>query len=278
MMQGTIQTLINYVNRLIPNFLDFVINIIIALLIFFIGKKLIKVIQRLVRKIMDKGRLDEGVKSFLDSLLKLGLYFVLGILIFSRFGVTASSIIAILGSAGLALGLALQGSLSNFAGGVLILVLRPFEIGDYIRTADGNEGTVRHISVCYTRMLTVDNQMIIIPNGALSNQTIVNVTKLEKRRVDVSVGVAYDTDLKKAQSIIRELMVKVEGRIPEEEPVVFVDQLGDSAIVLSGRVWVKADAYWTVKWYLNEAIAEAYREEGISIPFPQVDVHVKNDK
>lgn len=277
-MQGTIQTLINYVNRLIPNFLDFVINIIIALLIFFIGKKLIKVIQRLVRKIMDKGRLDEGVKSFLDSLLKLGLYFVLGILIFSRFGVTASSIIAILGSAGLALGLALQGSLSNFAGGVLILVLRPFEIGDYIRTADGNEGTVRHISVCYTRMLTVDNQMIIIPNGALSNQTIVNVTKLEKRRVDVSVGVAYDTDLKKAQSIIRELMVKVEGRIPEEEPVVFVDQLGDSAIVLSGRVWVKADAYWTVKWYLNEAIAEAYREEGISIPFPQVDVHVKNDK
>lgn len=272
-----IQTVLNYLNGMIPDFLDFVVDIIVALLILVIGKKLIKVIQKWIRKIMDKGRLDEGVKSFLDSLLKLALYFVLVILIVSRFGVTASSMIAVLGSAGLAVGLALQGSLSNFAGGVLILILRPFEIGDYIKTADGFEGTVNQIQVCYTRLLTVDNQLITIPNGTLSNQTITNVSKMDKRRVDVTVGVAYDTDLQKAQSIMRQLLAQAEGRLPEEEPIVFVGNLGESAIEISGRVWVKADSYWPVKWRLNEELAEAYREAGICIPYPQLDIHVKNE-
>ncbi len=272
-----LQTLLNYINGLIPDALDFLIDVVIAFLIFVIGRKLIKVIQVWIRKILNKGKLDEGVKSFLDSLLKLALYFVLIMLVVSRFGVTASSVIAILGSAGLAVGLALQGSLSNFAGGVLILVLRPFEIGDYIKTADGYEGTVNQIQVCYTRLLTVDNQVITIPNGILSNQAITNVTKMDKRRVDVIIRVAYDTDLKKAQSIMRELLSNAEGRILEEDINVFVGSLNESAIEINGRAWVKADSYWPVKWSLNEKLAEAYKEAGIHIPYQQLDVHVKNE-
>ncbi len=272
-----IQTLLNYINGLIPDALDFLIDVVIAFLIFIIGRKLIKVIQVWIRKILNKGKLDEGVKSFLDSLLKLVLYFILVMLVVSRFGVTTSSVIAILGSAGLAVGLALQGSLSNFAGGVLILVLRPFEIGDYIKTADGYEGTVNQIQVCYTRLLTVDNQVITIPNGILSNQAITNVTKMDKRRVDVIIRVAYDTDLKKAQSIMRELLSNAEGRILEEDINVFVGDLNESAIEINGRVWVKADSYWPVKWSLNEELAEAYKEAGIHIPYQQLDVHVKNE-
>lgn len=272
-----LETILNYVNGLIPNILDFVIDIIIALLIFAVGKRLIKVVQKWVRKIMDRSKLDEGVKSFLDSLLRLALYFVLVVLIVSRFGITASSMIAVLGSAGLAVGLALQGSLSNFAGGVLILILRPFEIGDYIMTADGFEGTVNQIQVCYTRLLTVDNQVITIPNGTLSNQAITNVSKMDKRRVDITVGVAYDTDLKKAQSIMRELLQKADGRLMNEEPIVYVANLGESAINIGGRVWVEADKYWAVKWALNEQIAEAYKLADINIPYTQLDVHVKND-
>ena len=272
-----IETILKYLNDLIPSALDFVIDLVIALVIFFVGKKVIKVLQKWIRKIMDKGKLDEGVKSFLDSLLKLGLYFVLGILVVSRFGVTASSVIAILGSAGLAIGLALQGSLSNFAGGVLILVLRPFEIGDYIKTEDGSEGTVHQIQVCYTRLLTVDNQVITIPNGTLSNQVITNVSTMDKRRVDMIVRVSYDADLKKAQRVMYDLLLKADGRISEEEPKVFIGKLGESAIEVYGRVWVEADKYWTTKWKLNEDVVEGYREAGIHIPYPQLDIHVKNN-
>lgn len=271
----SIKEFIDYFKGFIPRIMDFAVDIIIACLIFFIGRKIIKVLLKWIRKIMNKGNLDEGVKSFLDSLLKLALNFLLVVLVISRFGITTSSIIALLGSAGLAVGLALQGSLSNFAGGVLILILRPFEVGDYIRMADGNEGTVSQIQVCYTRLLTVDNQMIVIPNGTLSNMVITNVTKLEKRRVDLKVSVSYDTDLKKAQAIIRRLLERVESKIPEEDINVFVAELGASEVVLCGRVWVTAEDYWNVKWRLNEEIVERYREEGIRIPYPQLDVHVK---
>lgn len=276
-MKEIIEALLAYIKGLIPSALDFFVDILIAALIFFIGKKVIKVIQKWFRRIMEKTNWDDGVESFLESLVRLVLYFLLVMLVISRFGVTTSSVIAILGSAGLAVGLALQGSLSNFAGGVLILVLRPFEIGDYIKTADGYEGTVHQIQVCYTRLLTVDNQVITIPNGILSNEAIVNVTKMDKRRVEVIVRVAYDTDLKQARKIMQDILSKADGRIPEEAVNVFVGTLGESAIEINGRVWVAADKYWPVKWSLNEILVEAYKAAGIHIPYQQLDIHVKNE-
>ncbi len=265
---------IDYVKSMIPGCLGFIVNILIALVIYFVGVKVIALIRRTVGRIMDRSNLDEGVKQFLDSLLKFGLFFLLVVLIATRFGVTTASITALVGSAGLALGLAMQGSLANFAGGVLILILKPFEVGDYIITEAGQEGTVSQIQICYTRLLTVDNRLIVIPNGKLSDGVITNVTKMDKRRLDMTYSIAYGEDLKKAKEILEEILNTDISRIQEDEIQVFVDRLGDSEVVLGARLWVSTQEYWDAKWRLQEAILERFRQEKISIPFPQMEVTI----
>lgn len=261
-----------YLEDSIPALISFGVNILISLVIIFIGMKLIKFVRKILSHSLQKADVEKGVQQFIDSLIKYILYVLLAMMIVGRFGVESSSIIAIIGSAGVAIGLALQGSLSNLAGGVIILLIKPFRVGDYIIA--GEEGTVKEIQIFYTKLLTVDNKQIMIPNGTLANSNIINVTAQSKRRVDFSVGIGYTSDLKLAKEILTELLQNCEQRLPEEEAVVFVDELADSAVMLGGRVWVAAEDYWNVKWELTEKIKLSFDAKGIEIPFNQLDVHV----
>jgi small conductance mechanosensitive channel len=208
--------------------------------------------------------------------VQYALNFVLIMFILGGFGLSGS-IIALMGSAGLTVGLALQGSLSNFAGGVLIIFLKPFVVGDYIiDSSSGKEGTVSDISIFYTRILTIDNKMVNIPNGELSNATITNVSRMENRRLDLTVGVAYSSDLSKVKAILQNIVLTDDAVLKEEPVDVFVDALADSSINMGIHVWVKNVDYWTTKWRMQERIKNAFDEQGVTIPFPQMDCNIKN--
>lgn len=263
-----------YLEGLVPNIISFALQVIVAILIYGIATKVIKWVVKIVQRGMERHEVDTGVKQFLCAIVKYALYIVLIMTILNVFGVATTSVVAVLGSAGVAIGLALQGSLSNFAGGVLILILKPFKVGDYI-IQGGSEGTVYEISIFYTKLKTVDNKVVVIPNGTLSNNTLVNVSHMDRRRVDIVVGISYDADIRTAKDIIYNLAQKDECRLPEENAVVFVDNLGASSVDIGVRVWVKASDYWTVKWRLTENIKYAMDENHISIPYTQIDVQIK---
>ncbi len=268
--------LAQYVSGKIPGIIDFAIGVVLALVVFFVGTKIIKWIRKLIKISMEKGNVDKGVCQFVDSLVKFALYAVLIFSIGSKFGLDTTSVAAALASCGVAIGLALQGSLSNFAGGVLILILKPFVVGDYIiEDNKGREGTVKEIQLFYTKLLTVDNKTVIIPNGSLANTSLTNVTAQDKRRVDLSVGISYNADLKKAKILIEELFRKDADVLQEEGITVFVDSLGDSAVIIGARCWVKKEAYWDVKWRLTESMKLTLDENGIEIPFNQIVVHME---
>lgn len=260
----------------IPNLIDFALGVVLALVVFFVGAKLIKWIRKIVRKSMEKANVDKGVCQFVDSFLKFALYILLIFSIGRKFGLDTASVAAALASCGVAIGLALQGSLSNLAGGVLILLLKPFVVGDYIvEDNKGQEGTVQEIQLFYTKLLTVDNKTVVIPNGALANTSLTNVTQQDKRRLDLTVGVSYQADLKQVKSLIAGLMQE-DGDVLKSEAIdVFVSELGESAVVIGARGWVKKEAYWTTKWRLLENIKLTLDEHGIEIPHPQVVVHMK---
>ncbi len=265
-----------YVKGLLPGAMDFLLNIVIAILIYVIGKRVISFIRKIYLHAFERSSMEAGVSQFLDSLFKGILYFLLIVLIVTRFGVTQASITAIVGSAGLAIGLALQGSLENFAGGVLILIMKPFEVGDYIITASGLEGTVTKIQICYTKLVTIDNKVVVIPNGSLSSGIVTNVTKLDKRMVEIFVGVSYNSDLKKVKEVFIEVLNNDLAKLPEEESKVFVSSMEDSCIKMCGRVWVNTAEYFPAKCRLNEEVILKFKENHIEIPFPQMEVLVKN--
>lgn len=275
-MEKEIEKLTQYISDKIPGVLDFAIGVVLALVVFWLGTKVIKWIRKIIRISMEKGNVDKGVRQFVDSLVKFALYTILIFSIGSKFGLDTTSVAAALASCGVAIGLALQGSLSNFAGGVLILVLKPFVVGDYIvEDNKGREGTVKEIQLFYTKLLTVDNKTVIIPNGTLANTSLTNVTAQDKRRLDLSVGISYDADLKKAKELIEGLFQTDADILKNEDINVFVDSLGDSAVVIGARGWVKKENYWTAKWRLTESIKLTLDENGIEIPFNQVVVHMK---
>lgn len=257
---------------ILPAIIHFGGNLLVCVLIYLIGSQIIKFIRKFVRKSLEKAGIEKGICQFLDSLLKVALYIVMVLMVIGRFGFQATSIIAILGSAGVAIGLALQGSLSNLAGGVLILILKPFRVGDYIVEGGGQEGTVVEIQMFYTRLLTGDNREISIPNGALANARIINVSKQEERRLDLTVGISYDSDIKKAKELLEKLAVADPAALPEKNIQVMVQELGDSAVVLGCRLWVKNSDYWTAKFRLLEGIKETFDANGIGLPFPQTEV------
>lgn len=268
---------VTYFKNMLPDLLSFLVQLVIAVAILLVGIKVIGAIVKMLRKTMEKGNTETGVITFLCSLVKYALYFVLCMIILSQFGVTTGSVVAVLGSAGLTVGLALQGSLQNFAGGVLILLLKPFAVGDYIiDNGSGDEGTVSAITIYYTKLLTIDNRMILIPNGSLSNSSITNVTGMEKRRVDIVVGVAYESDLAKVKRVLEQVVASEPAVLTEEAKDVFVSELADSSVNMGIHVWVKTSDYWTAKWRMTENIKNALDENGISIPYPQLDVQVKN--
>ena len=251
--------------------------IVVALLIWFIGKKVIKLVLKLTKHALEKGKVDEGVQSFLMSLVRILLYGILIVILAGTVGIETGSIIALLGSAGLAIGLALQGSLSNFAGGVLILVLKPFRIGDYI-VVNGMEGTVTGIDILYTKLRTGDNRVVVLPNGNLSNSDLINVSQEPIRRVDLVASVDYDSDIKKVKTILFDIGGNLEYSLEDESHMVqvYVDSYGESAINVGLRFWVEAKDYWTAKWIVTEKIKEEFDAAGISIPFNQLDVMIKN--
>lgn len=249
------------------------LRIVLAILVLLIGMQLIKLIRKILKKALYRSHVDESAVHFIDSFSKYALYFLLIIFIASWLGVDAASIIAILGSVSVAIGLALQGSLSNFAGGVLILILKPFVLGDYIRDGAGNEGIVSGIDVFYTQLTTFDNKIIVLPNGTLANGCITNYTRCSKRRFDVKVSIAYKEDIRHAKEVLLAVLKEDEGILKNEEMVVLVDSLGDSSVNLIVRGWVKQEDYRPAIWRMTEKVKYALDDAGITIPFPQMDVH-----
>lgn len=263
-----------YFEDMIPDMISFALQVVLAFLIYAISVKVNKWIVKLVCKTMEHQEVDTGVIQFLSAIVKYGLYVVMIMTILSLFGVATTSVVAVLGSAGVAIGLALQGSLSNFAGGVLILVLKPFKVGDYI-IQGGVEGTVYEMALFYTKLKTGDNKVVIIPNGTLANGVIINTSHMDRRRVDIVVGISYDADIRTAKDIIFKLAQNDPGRLTEQDAIVFVDNLAASSVDIGVRLWVKASDYWAVKWRLTEDIKYAMDENNISIPYTQIDVQIK---
>lgn len=260
---------------LIDKAVAFGIDIIIAVIIFVIGKFIIKFILKFVDRIFAKSSADEGVAKFIHSVLKVALYIILAITICGQIGIETTSFAAIVASGGLAIGLAFEGSLSNFAGGVMILIMKPFTVGDYIES-NGVEGTVYKIDIFYTSLKTVDNKSVKLPNGTLSNSILTNYSMNEKRRVDVEVGIGYDDNIELAHNELEKVMNSYSNIMRDESNVVVVKNLADSAIIMEVRVWVPTEYYWDCKFYLNEQIRVAFDKAGISIPFNQLDVNVHN--
>ncbi len=271
-----VNRLTEYMNEKIPQFFDFIIGVILALVVFAIGVKLIGFIRNIVKKSLQRSNVDKGVETFVDSMLKFGLYAILVFSIGQKFGLDTTSVAAAFASAGVAIGLALQGSLSNFAGGVMILILKPFVVGDYI-IEDTNkcEGTVKEIQIFYTKLATPDNKTIIIPNGTLINNSLTNVTAQDKRRLDLLIDISYEADLRKAKALIENLVRNDEGIMQEEEVNIFVDSLGASSVVIGVRAWVKTEIYWTTRWRLLEDIKLTLDDNGVVIPYQQITVHME---
>lgn len=267
-----------YLQNHIPDFISFGIKVVFALVFFFIGRIVIRWIRKLVRKSMQRSSADKGVEQFVDSLLKFSLYFLLLFMIGTKFGIDASSVAALIASGGVAIGLAMQGSLSNFAGGVLILLLKPFEVGDYIiEDTNKNEGTVKEIQIFYTKLTTIDNKTIVIPNGILTNNSLTNATAKDERRLDLRVDISYDADLKKAKAMIMDVLNDDPAVLREDEIVVFVDELGESSVVLGARAWTKNADFWQAKWRILENIKEKMDENQIEIPYRQLTVHMNKN-
>ena len=266
---------VQYIQDRVPSMIGFGIRVLMALVAFFIGRMIIKWIRKIVRRSLERSNADKGVEQFVDSVLKFGLYFLLIFSLVSELGVDTTSVAAVVASGGVAIGLALQGSLSNFAGGVLILILKPFQVGDYIiEDTNKNEGTVKEIQIFYTKLSTIDNKTIVIPNGMLTNSSLTNATAKDERRLDLKVSISYEADLKQAKLLIEEILRNDESVEKDEEILVFVDELAESAVVLGARAWVKSEVYWETRWRVLENIKLTMDAQGIEIPYPKLSVHM----
>ena len=266
-----------YLTEQLPALTGFCINVVLSIIVFFVGRSIISWIVNIMRKSLERANIDAGVVQFISSAGKAVLYMLLIFNIAISLGVKESSVAALLGTAGVTVGLALQGGLANLAGGVLLLIFKPFVVGDYIiqDQANGCEGTVAKIEICYTTLLSIDNKKIVVPNGILSNSTIINVTAKENRKLEIKVGISYDADIRKAKKVIEDILkADPDTRSDNSEMVVFVDSLADSAVIIGLRVWVPTDAYWKTKWRLNQRIKEEFDANGITIPYNQMEVYV----
>lgn len=250
------------------------LNIIFALLIFIIGKFLVNVITNLAKKLMGKANVDGILINFIGSIIKSLLLLFVVIASLNQLGVDTTSLIALIGAAGLAIGLALQGSLQNLASGVMLIVFRPFKDGDFVE-AGGTMGIVEEIGIFTTMMRSGDNKEVIVPNGQIFSGIITNYSKRDTRRVDMVFGIGYDDDIRKAKDIIAGIVAADERILKDPAPLIAVGELADSSVNFNVRPWVKSGDYWGVYFDLNEKIKLAFDENGISIPFPQMDVYLQ---
>lgn len=248
-------------------------KLLIALVIFIVGRWLVKRIQRLTCTIMEKRKVEASLYSFVRSLVSITLNFILVITIISVLGIETSSFIALFASAGVAIGMALSGTLQNFAGGVMILLFKPFKVGDTIE-AQGQSGKVKEIQIFNTLITTPDNKMIIIPNGGLSTETMKNYSKEPTRRVDWEFGIAYGDSYDKAKAVIDKLLASDERVLKDPAWFIALTSLGESSVNIVVRAWVNSPDYWDVYFNLNEKVYKTFTEEGLNIPFPQLDVHL----
>jgi len=260
-----------------PFFLALAYDIVIVIITLFIASQVIRLLSKMLDKFLKKINIDIAVRRFLLSTMKVALYVLVALGLAERIGISSASIVAILGSAGVAIGLAWQGSLSNFAGGMIILFSHPFSRGDYIITPKA-EGIVDTIGIIYTVLLTPDNKRISIPNGALANDVITNVTANDIRRIDIKVGVSYNTDIRKAKKLIKEAFDENGLILKNNDIVSYVDDLASSAVMLGGMAWCKTGDYLTAKWAIVEEIKIKFDKNGIEIPYDQLEVHINESK
>ncbi len=258
-------------NTIIP----YAIKIVVAIIIWLIGGWIIKRIMKLVARGFEKGKVEKTIVTFVMSLTRILLYALLVFLIMEMVGIATASITALLGSIGLTVGLALQGSLSNFAGGVLILLLKPFKVGNYI-IATGVEGTVKAIDIFYTKLVTPDNRDIVVPNGALSNANIINVSGEKTRRQDIIASAAYGDDIDTVKRILADIANNNERVLKDQQIRVFINEYAGSSVNYTLRFWTKAEDYWDARFEITEAVKKEFDANGIEIPFTQMDVTIKN--
>lgn len=262
----------------IPDMIGWGIRILFAIILFLVGRAVIRWIRKRVKISMTRANVDAGVTQFTQSLLKFGLYLILILVIAGNLGFDLSTITVAFASASVGITLALQGTLSNFAGGVLILITRPFVVGDYIiEDNKKNEGTVKEIGIFNTKLTTLDNKTIVIPNGTLVNNSLTNVTEKDERQLDLKIGISYSSDLRRAKAILAEQLVNHDSIIADHPTNIFVDELGDSAVILGVRAWVKSEEYWPTRWALLEDIKLSFDKERIEIPYNQLSVHVEKE-
>lgn len=253
------------------------LNLVWAILTLIVGLWIVKFISRGVRKGLNKGETEETLKSFLTSIITILLKVMVYITALGMLGVEMTSFIAILGAAGLAVGLALSGALQNFAGGVMILLFKPFKAGHFI-DAQGHMGTVKEIQIFSTILKTPDNKTILIPNGKLANDSMTNFSVEEKRRVDWTFGIGYGDDIDKAYEVINRLLSEDDRILDDPKPFLALKELNDSSVDITVRVWVNAGDFWPVYFRMNEEVYKTFEDEGLSIPFPQRDVHIHNQE
>ena len=269
----------DYMGRTGVRIMDFLGSCLVAVLILVIGFKISNYVVKLAKRVLERSRVDLMIQTFLLSCLKIGLKILVVFMAVTHVGVAASSIVAVVGSAGLTLGLSLQGSLSNIAGGVILLIVKPFQVGDYIiEEGSGMEGTVQSIGIMYTKLSSMDNKAVLIPNGNLSNSSITNVTHQDKRRVDLLIGIEYSEDIRKVKDILAKV-IDSETVLLREDPVkIYVSDFKESCIDIGIRYWVRTEDYWDSRWRVLEKIKYAFDEAGVTIPFNQLDVNVITDK
>lgn len=260
-------------NMFLDKILSYLPSVIAALAILILGFWVIKLILGRIRKVMEKREVDPGVRGFALSIFGVILKILLFIIVITKLGVETTSFAAILAAAGLAIGLALQGSLSNFAGGVLIIILKPFRVGDFI-DAQGESGTVEEITIFYTYLTTFNNQRVVIPNGQLSNNKVTNYSYEPLRKNAMTIGISYDSDIKKAREVLLNIVNSDERTLKDPEPVVLVTGLGDNSVDLSLRFWAKREDYWGLHFETIEKLKIELEDAGVSFPFPQRDVHL----
>ena len=260
-----IENAIDWIWQALPDF-------ILAVFIFIVGLWAVRLLNRMVHKFFEKADYDPTLETFLQSFINIALKSILFVLVITHLGVKSSSLVAIIGAAGLAVGLALQGSLSNFAGGMLILLFKPFKIGDFI-SAQGIDGTVKEISIFTTKLNTFGNQVAIIPNGELSNNNIINYNSESTRRDRISVGIGYNSNIKTAKNILLQICNENEHILSEPAPEVYVDELAESSVNLTLRFWAKNDDFWAAHFHVLEELKYRFDKEGIEIPFPQRVIH-----
>lgn len=249
-------------------------KVLVAFLIFFIGRKILKFSIKLIKRSFLRANTDEGVINFVTSMGKVLGNIILITIIAAYIGIETSSFVAIIGSAGLTIGLALQGSLANFAGGVLILVMKPFKMGDYIILSD-HEGEVCGIDIFYTKLMTADNRLVVVPNGTMANSSIINATKEEDRRLDLEVGISYSEDIQRVKEILTGILDGQDKILRNKEIRIMVKELSASSVIMGIRLWVATDEYWKLRWDILEKIKLEFDKNSVEIPYNQLDVHVK---